>query len=231
MAADWKPEPPRSAEEWEIWADACIQNGHGDILPQEPNGRVAEPSRPVDGVETRYEGFWYASAHSHPFEGTYFCWRCVANAQGNPAGSFDHWAEDQDVICWGSPAPSAEDPEPNTGQARIGVSIDGQPPVRAEALYVTPLDAEGRPTGERRQIFPPVAEEGVDTGTFFYTPPTRHPWRPVGALALGPIESPPESRPTEAPDHRDTWPPSWTDDEPGRPEADPEPDSPAPPLV
>jgi hypothetical protein len=234
MAVDGKPEPPRTLGQWlEFirWARA-----RPDWFP----GKHALSIRwPKEWEGTRGPS-WIPLAQDHPFKGQSWCWRCLAEAQGVEGIAVPHDSEGG-AICWGGgqAAPSAEDPDPDTGQARLSITADGRQVVSASEAWITKLDPEGQPIpGTRERLFPPA--EGVDTGTIFYTPPLQSGsiggW--VGATVDLPEEirlwtaqpEPPEAdqperfalaypQSSEA-DHRDTWPPSWTDDEESTPAGD-----------
>lgn len=224
MAVDGKPEPPRTAAAWIGWEVQARRLGKWEEWAQVPAVRF-------DGQANRIE--WVPGAEDHPFKGQAFCWRCVAEAQGLPAGAGQH-AVFEDTICWGGheAAPDAEDPEPDASEAGPRVTVDGQG-IHATEAWITKLDPEGQPIlGSRERLFPPA----FDTGTIFYTPS-----RPPSPLDIPPpvsfpaVEAPwwgeppeppeadqpertalPDQEPVQA-DHRDTWPPSWTDDEAGSP--------------
>lgn len=228
MAVDRKPEPPRTAAAWIGWEVQARRLGKWEEWAQ-------VPAFQFDGQASQIE--WIPGAEDHPFKGQSWCWRCVAEAQGLSASAGQH-AVFEGTICWGGheATPHAEDAEPDTREAGARVTVDEQGIHAAEA-WITKLDPEGQPIpGSRERLFPPAEDvrQAVDTGTIFYTPPSRHPWRPFGEVringtATGRIDSPeppeadqperpalPDQEPVQA-DHRDTWPPSWTDDEAGSP--------------
>jgi hypothetical protein len=92
-------EPPRTAEDWEVWADACIQTNSRHLLPQgKPS--VSWLAWRTD-IDERWEGFWSPTAEAHPFRDWYFCWLCLAEAQGIPAERFQHMDQDTpDEVCF-----------------------------------------------------------------------------------------------------------------------------------
>lgn len=224
--------PPHSAEEWSIWQDACIQTNRRHFLPQDfhirrwPDGFPSGPG-------------WLPLAEDHPFKGSEFCWRCVAEASGLAGCEVVPHRRAEHVICWG-PAegnPDPEDTEPDPGPA-VEVTTSGQRVIEAASVRVQKLDASGRPVGEPEDLGSAsvafgIAEEpeAADTGNLFWPPPgwsVSVPLPPEAFRRLHgyppepvrhPVHEPPwyigeDGRHRYAEDFRDSWPPSWADDAP-----------------
>lgn len=165
--------PPHSAEEWSIWQDACIQTNRRHFLPQDihirswPEGFPEGPS-------------WLPLAEDHPFKGTEWCWRCVAEAQGVPDAEAVPHRRAKHVICWG-PAEGNEatehaeqDPGSSSESLPAGVRT-----VEGASVRATKLDASGRPVGAAEAFgsglvrFEAEESDFADTGTLFWPPPGR----------------------------------------------------------
>lgn len=162
MAVDRKPEPPGSAEDWDVWVDACIQTNSRQYLPTDIGLRwpEGEPWPGNQGVT------WIPLAEDHPFQGHSFCWRCIAEAEGWSLPDVVPHAREIGTVCWESSTldgvqqelsdrdEAAEDSEPDFCETRLVAITD-------------------------------PSRQAVDTGTFFYVPSatTAH---------LGPIQVTPE---------------------------------------
>lgn len=145
---DRKPEPPGSAEEWDVWVDACIQTNSRHYLPTDigfkwPEGEPWPSNRGVS---------WIPLAEDHPFKGCSFCWRCIAEAEGWPLPDVIPHDREIGTVCW---EPSPLD--------RVEQELSG----RDEAAEDAESDGtEGRPIA----AVDPARTQAVDTGTFFYVP-------------------------------------------------------------
>lgn len=232
MALDRKPDPPRTIEEWRVWEDACIQTLNRQWLPQ------GEPSAwwPFDAKGSS-EGFWYPTAKGHPFAGTYFCWRCIAEAQGFPPRVTGHVAaDDAEILCFQATRNETPvDSEPDTREAEGGATPDVG--VLSAALSDSPLQWQTLDVTEVRPVFHAlegspfpwpkpgtpcrIAFQGVTLEATFggYVTPdvSEGSFAEVEPAAPDESERAPQhgAEPVQAheADHRDTWPPSWTDSE------------------
>lgn len=142
--AEW--EVPRSEAEWHAFC--ALAEDDGRYYWYEGSGiEVRWPLDPpfTDGPT------WVPSAEDHPFKGTHFCWRCVAEARGNPSPQVPHCREGAG-ICWWQEAggqPPAQDAVPDTRPTGDPDSSDW---TEAGRQYVA---------------------EAVDTGTIWYEPPVK----------------------------------------------------------
>lgn len=146
MAVHWEPEPPRTLAAWHRFQEECWRQQRYDWLPKdwEPED-FSDPSRD-DITEAR----WVAVAKDHPYKGQSWCWRCIAEAHGAPVAHIPH-VKREDAICW-----RAAEGNPGTEDA----VQDSRPPGDESTSDWTEAG--------RRYV-----AEGVDTGTFFYTPPPK----------------------------------------------------------
>lgn len=206
--------PPHFAEEWSIWQDACIQANRRDLLPQDLRVRRWPEGFP-SGIG------WTPVAQDHPFTGSHFCWRCVAEASGLAGCEVVPHRRARHVICWG-PAEGdtdAEDGQPDPGPS-VEVTTPGVRTVEGSSIRVQKLDPSGRPIGPAQDLgsafvhFEAEEPDLADTGTLFVNT-TR--LRSV-SVALSPeaVERIAWVHATLEAQHdfRDSWPPSWTDDAP-----------------
>lgn len=189
-----RPNPPRTRIDWEVWVDACIRTNRQNWVP----GDEISINWP-EGFFPEVGPGWIPLAENHPFKGTEWCWRCIAEAQGIPVGAAPHRTQAW-VICWrpeepqppgriepeqASRDPSAEDGKQDQGPARDESSTDW---FQAGRDYVRPPDL-------------------TDTGQGFWPPVTVHeePW------AIGPDGR--YQAPVPSPEPWSGFP-SWTDDAP-----------------
>lgn len=153
MAVHGQPEPPRTLAAWHRFQEECWRQQRyewAEVVRLDRHPAGFTPSR------------WEFTAEDHPFKGTQFCWRCLAEASGGPIGEAQHCRR-YGVICWGPPtaANSTEDREQ-----------DGGPPGDESTSDWTEAG--------RRYV-----AEGVDTGTFFYSSPPEPPPPPRGPVIHG----------------------------------------------
>lgn len=153
MAVHGKPEPPRTLAAWHRFQEECWRQQRYDWLPK------------PDTLGIPWI-VWSALAEDHPFKGSRWCWRCVAEAIGSPVGASTHISTNG-TICWGKTEgdPGTEDRQQDTRPPGDESTSDwteaGRQFVR-EGLTAGGLIEAGR-------------TYGVDTGTIFYTPPPKPP--------------------------------------------------------
>lgn len=139
------PEPPRTLKEWrqfEIW---CIGQGNPHWVP---GAEIDLAKYPAWFVPER----WEPLAEGHPFKGTNWCWRCLAEAQGRETGRVPHVREER-AICWGSFSnarvepeqaagnTAAEDTDSNSGLRRTSIEVTRY--FSSEAVYKAEHNSEG----------------------------------------------------------------------------------------
>lgn len=158
--------PPHSAEEWNVWQDACIQTNRRDLIPKDIGIRQWP-----DGI-TQGPG-WLILAEDHPFAGFEICWRCIAEAQGFPLSEGLPHRRTGGVICWG---PAERNQAPDDTEQDPRPAEDSAP-------------ADGRSVEES----PFRKPEATDTGNIFWDPPG---WSSqLGDAALKPEVSRPVHEP------------------------------------
>lgn len=157
MAPDGRPEPPRTLAAWHRFQEECWRQQRYDWLPKE-----WEPSDFADQTRDDIsEAVWFAAAQDHPFKGSSWCWRCLAEAHGAPCSHIPHVVR-EDAICW-SPA------------ERRTATEDGQQDRRP------PGDES---TSDWTEAGRQYVAEGFDTGTGFYVPPPKPTRQVFGATSV-----------------------------------------------
>jgi hypothetical protein len=138
--------PPHNREEWQVWADACIQTNRRDQFPQ-----VFRINNWPEGLR---EGIsWLPLAEDHPFKGSEFCWRCIAEAQAVAGCEVVPHRRGEHVICWGPEQPLPFDGVKQEQAGGDAAAEDAEPDPRATE---PPTGWSDRPT------------DFTDTGTIFY---------------------------------------------------------------
>jgi hypothetical protein len=225
MAPDGIADPPRTLAAWLAWQRWCRAEGKFT--------KWAEVVRIFWPTEEQWTGegpelIWFGP--DHPFKGQAFCWRCVALAQGLTVGVIPHHTQTGTICFQAGRDPGTKDPVEDSRAPRVRFETDEgrtvfETPVNP--LYVTRISAEGTPLGPRERIVARGFEaEAVDTGTLFWEPTaisiplTDAQADAVYQFAMETDEpertAQPDAEPVQA-DYRDTWPPSWTDDEASSP--------------
>lgn len=167
MAADRKPEPPRTLEEWRAWSRKAKRYWLPTLV------RINWPENLQSGPG------WAPFAYDHPFAGRTFCWRCIAEAEDFPdREGIPHWSK---AICWGptegDQAPEHTEPDTFTPEECAafdrGFGIEDAPPVadtgnlfwpppgwssRAECEY----PEESPPVRDYRNTWPPTWTDEAD---------------------------------------------------------------------
>lgn len=197
MATDRKPEPPRTAAAWIGFRVHCKTIGKPEwadippiVWPED------EPWKPQHGPR------WIPVAEDHPFKGCTFCWRCLAEAQGDTAGGIPH-NRTGGVICFQADRdPGTEDRvEDVGGTPQVGFADPARPALAGEAEFrqwwltgasivrdgadeTAAVDEQPQPsppddtepdrlrTAEADGAWTPSFRKGYDTGSFFYDGPT-----------------------------------------------------------
>lgn len=198
---------PNSAEEWSLWQDACIQTNRRHLIPEDirirnwPEGFPEGPS-------------WIPLAKDHPFAGSEFCWRCVAEAQDFPCCEAVPHRRARHVICW-APAEGDEAPvhaEQDTSPAEDRAQSDQRPEVTDTGNIFWPPPGWAQPNVP---VHEPPWVIGED-GRHRYAKPEDaqpHPLAPWWTVA---DFKPEDLRFERHPQPPEPWQgfPSWTDDAP-----------------
>lgn len=150
--------PPQNLQEWQQYQEDCWRAKRPDWIPKAP-----ELTWPEGYLWQSYKGitFIILGPEDHPLQGRSICWRCLAEAQGIAPGPVPH-AQDVGDTCWSTPTPdrveqleAPEDRNPFKAP-HIRIDLEESPsliaPIYTERVWLTRLDAEGRPVGERQEF-------------------------------------------------------------------------------
>lgn len=240
MAVDRKPEPPRSAAAWREWSERCRKQGDWGKarippLSEYPDWFVPErwtftaEDHPFEGAQFCWRCVAEAQGHEvgdtpHVRRGEAICFQ---QAEGDPA------AEDRDedpgqardsieALYLGSSVISVEadgislarfdaEGEPVPSAVDTGTLFWSSPPLRRKYHTVTEAEHRALKRLAAGLDLPPEVVPAVGSRVAGFPS-----WYPPEAADADQSERQvqPGAQPAEA-DYRDTWPPSWTDDEPG----------------